>query len=314
MPDAAESAVGAWGQMVWAAWASRWRSPCFWRRSRTISPTASNSSARSCGFLPKTSPRRPFPRADRRLAQASRLEHVRLATAVAGLVGTLVVFGVGLGDGAESCRVPRTTRPPPMRLEGLERYSAGTGPLHRLDARIKLIAALCSVVVVVATPIGAWRHWEPWARSGLRHRPGRHSATRAGAALAGVSSCWSGSWRSWSRRHTRRARARLAVVAASILIKNSLALLTMLVLAGRRRSPSCLPAVRKLGVPLVLVATLQFMDRYRHVLLDELDRMATARRARTFSRRGSLPWSLLTGLIGCCSCGRSNAPSEFTTP
>jgi cobalt/nickel transport system permease protein len=34
------------------------------------------------------------------------------------------------------------------------------------------------------------------------------------------------------------------------------------------------------------------------VLVEELDRMATARRARTFTRRRALPWGLLTGLIG----------------
>ena len=51
-------------------------------------------------------------------------------------------------------------------------------------------------------------------------------------------------------------------------------------------------------MPPVLVATLQFMERYRHVLVEELDRMATARRARTFGRRGMLSWSLLGGLIG----------------
>ena len=56
--------------------------------------------------------------------------------------------------------------------------------------------------------------------------------------------------------------------------------------------------MRKLGMPLVLVATLEFMERYRHVLVDELDRMATARRARTFNRRRALSWSLLAGLIG----------------
>ncbi len=43
-----------------------------------------------------------------------------------------------------------------MRLEGLERYGTGPGPLHGLDARIKLIAALVLVVVVVATPFGSW--------------------------------------------------------------------------------------------------------------------------------------------------------------
>ena len=56
--------------------------------------------------------------------------------------------------------------------------------------------------------------------------------------------------------------------------------------------------MRRLGFPLVLVATLQFMERYRHVLLEEIDRMATARRARTFGRRGALSWGLLGGLIG----------------
>ena len=95
-----------------------------------------------------------------------------------------------------------------------------------------------------------------------------------------------------------RAQYGLWVVASTILVKNSLALVTMLVLAGTTPFHKLLAALRKLGVPPVLVATLQFMDRYRHVLMDELDRMTTARRARTFDRRDSLAWSLLTGLIG----------------
>jgi len=41
-----------------------------------------------------------------------------------------------------------------MRLEFLERYSEGDGPLHRLDARVKLVATLAFVVLVVATPVG----------------------------------------------------------------------------------------------------------------------------------------------------------------
>ena len=42
-----------------------------------------------------------------------------------------------------------------MRFEGLERYSAGAGPLQQLDARLKLITAFAFVVIVVATPLGA---------------------------------------------------------------------------------------------------------------------------------------------------------------
>jgi cobalt/nickel transport system permease protein len=186
-----------------------------------------------------------------------------------------------------------------MRLEGLERQSAGTGILHRLDARLKLIASLVFVLSVIVTPIG----W--WTALGIE---GLVLAFVVG--FAGISPRELG--RRWlaffvffgfltfmvAPAHPARVRHGLGVVAASILIKNSLALLIMLVLAATTPFHKLLAALRKLGVPPVLVATLQFMDRYRHVLMDELERMSTARRARTFDRRGSLAWSLLTGLVG----------------
>ena len=98
--------------------------------------------------------------------------------------------------------------------------------------------------------------------------------------------------------HPARARVGLGVVAASILIKNSLAIVAMLVLAGVTSLHAILVAMRKLGVPPVLVGTLGFMERYRFVLADELNRMATARRARTFTKRGTISLSLAGGLIG----------------
>jgi cobalt/nickel transport system permease protein len=186
-----------------------------------------------------------------------------------------------------------------MRPEGLELYSAGTGPLHRLDARIKLVAALVFVCTVVATPMGAWQLLGTlglvlFFLIGLSGIPPRELARR-----------WLGLFLvvgflviMAAPVHPARERLGLPVVAMSILIKNGLALLTMLLLAGITPFPRLLVAMRKLGMPLILVSTLQFMDRYRHVLLDELDRMATARRARTFGRRRTLSWSVLTGLIG----------------
>jgi cobalt/nickel transport system permease protein len=186
-----------------------------------------------------------------------------------------------------------------MRLDGLESQSAGTGIVHRLDARLKLIASLVFVLSVIATPIG-W--WTALGTLGL--------VLAFVVGLAGIPPRELG--RRWmaffvffgfltfmvAPAHPARARYGLWVVAASILIKNSLALLTMLVLAATTPWHKLLAALRKLGVPAVLVATLQFMDRYRHVLMDELERMSTARRARTFDRGGSLAWGLLTGLVG----------------
>jgi cobalt/nickel transport system permease protein len=173
------------------------------------------------------------------------------------------------------------------------------GPLERLDARAKLIAAVGLIVAVVATPLGAWRIL---GIEGV-----------AVAFLIGLSGVPAGElWRRWlaffvligfvtlmvAPAHPARASHGLATVATTILIKNSLALFTIMVLARVTPLPDLLTALRKLGLPLVLVGTLQFMDRYRHVLIDELGRMDRARRARTFRRRRALSWALLGGLIG----------------
>jgi cobalt/nickel transport system permease protein len=181
----------------------------------------------------------------------------------------------------------------------LERLSSKPGALQRLDARVKLIAALAFVIVIVVTPVGAWL--------GL-----------AAEGLVVASVIWLSGLplrelaRQWltvlvlvgflalvvALEHPARDEYGYAVVAASIVIKNSLALLTVLVLAGVTPFAQILAGLGKLGVPAVLVSTLRFMDRYRHILVDELGRMSIARRARTFSRRTALPWKQLTGLIG----------------
>jgi cobalt/nickel transport system permease protein len=186
-----------------------------------------------------------------------------------------------------------------MRLEGIEHHGAGTGALHRLDARIKLVAALVFVLIVIATPIGSWTALGSEGLVlafvvGMAGIPPRELFRRwlTFFMLVGFLALMV------APANPARLSYGLWVVASTILIKNSLAILTMLVLAGTTPFHHLLAALRKLGMPAVLVATLQFMDRYRHVLTSELDRMTTARRARTFDRRDSLAWGLLTGLIG----------------
>jgi cobalt/nickel transport system permease protein len=186
-----------------------------------------------------------------------------------------------------------------MRLEFLERYSEGDGPLHRLDARVKLVAALAFVVAVVATPAGWWRLLAVEAMAlafvvGLSGVPPRDLLARwlGFAVLVGFLALMV------APSHPARAALGLGAVVLSILARNSLAFLATLVLVNVTPFRKLLVGMRRLGVPPVLVATLQFMYRYLHVLADELDRMVQARRARTFRRSGRLDWGLLTGLIG----------------
>ncbi len=186
-----------------------------------------------------------------------------------------------------------------MRLDGLEQYSeGGDGPLHGLDARIKLVVTVAFVVAVVLTPPGAWR---VLAGEGL-----------ALALLVGLSGVPPGVlFRRWlgfllpvaflaamvAPGHPARAALGLAATAAAIAAKNSLAFLAMMVLAHVTPFRALLAAMGRLGLPRVLVSTLQFMERQIHILSDELGRMMQARRSRTFRRSGRPGFGMLAGLI-----------------
>jgi cobalt/nickel transport system permease protein len=186
-----------------------------------------------------------------------------------------------------------------MRLEFLERYCEGDGLLHRVDARLKLAVTLGFVVLVVATPVGWWRPLAAEALAlafvvGLSGVPPRALLARwlGFFVLVGFLALMV------APAHPKRAELGLVVVLATILAKNSLAFLATLVLVNVTPFRKLLAAMRRLGMPLVLVATLQFMYRYLHVLADELDRMVKARRSRSFGRTGRLDWGLLTSLVG----------------
>lgn len=184
-----------------------------------------------------------------------------------------------------------------MSLDRLD-ARALDGPLARLDPRVKLVTALLFVVVVVLTPVG-W--WAPLAAEGLAlaivlafsgMRPGAVARRWLGFAplvafLALVI----------APGHPSRPSLGYWPVVGAIVAKNSLAFGAIVVLSGVTPFARLLDAMRRLGVPSVLVATLHFMVRYVHVLGDELGRMVQARRARSF-RRSGLDYGILTGLIG----------------
>ena len=183
-----------------------------------------------------------------------------------------------------------------MRLEFLERYSEGDGPLHRLDARVKLVAVVLFVVVVVATPVGWWRALAAEGLVlafvvGLSGVPPRELAQRwlGFLFLVGFLALMA------APAHPSAAEYGAGVIALTILAKNSLSFLAVLVLVNVTPFRKVLAALRRLGVPAALVATLQFMYRYLHVLTDELDRMVKARRRGHSAGRA--------GSIGGCSRG-----------
>ncbi len=187
-----------------------------------------------------------------------------------------------------------------MRFESLERHSeAGDGPLHRLGARLKLVATVGFVVGVVATPPGAWRVLAGEGlflalMIGLSGVPPRELFRRwlGFLVLVGFLAALV------APGHPERERLGVVAVALAILAKNSLAFLAMMVLVHVTPFRVLLAAMGRLGMPRLMVSTLLFMERQIHILGDELGRMVQARRSRSFHRSGRLDYGLLTGLIG----------------
>jgi cobalt/nickel transport system permease protein len=168
----------------------------------------------------------------------------------------------------------------------------------RLDARLKLLFALAFVLAVVVSPAG---HWRLLGALGLllSFVIGMSGASPRTLFLRWLSFLALVGFLAVMVAPGLPASAQLGTlpVVLTILAKNSLAILAMLILAESTPWRELLWAMRRLGVPRPLVSTLELMERYLHVLRDELGRMLTARRARSFRAGGSLSWGLLTGMI-----------------
>jgi cobalt/nickel transport system permease protein len=167
-----------------------------------------------------------------------------------------------------------------------------------LDDRAWLILLLGFIVAVVLTPVGQWK---PMVVEGL--------ILAFFVGLSGIEP--RDLLRKWlgfailfgylaimvALSHPDRSRLGLTVVTLSILARNTLALVAIISFMHAFSLPRVVKAARRLGFPLVLSSALLVMERYRHVLFEERDRMIRARRARTFRRGTNLDWGRLAGLI-----------------
>ena len=87
-------------------------------------------------------------------------------------------------------------------------------------------------------------------------------------------------------------------IMAAILFRSSLSFLAVLWLVNVMPFEQLLVTLRGFRVPAVFVAMLAFMYRYSFVVWDELDKMRTARRARTFQSGIRFRWRESMHLIG----------------
>ncbi|MGX5697585.1 cobalt ECF transporter T component CbiQ [Agromyces soli] len=196
-------------------------------------------------------------------------------------------------------------------------HRAGGTRLHRASPRAKLIALVAFAVVVVATP----REWV-WAfaaygafaiallaaarvpplavlRRMLIEVPFLVFAalmpliaTGPRTEVLGLSLSIEGLWGAWG-----------------LLVKATLAMLAAIVLVSTTEPRRIVLALESLRLPRQLTSIMGFMLRYLDVIVDESERMRTARLARGFEARGPRSWRVIAMSVGSLFA-RSHARGE----
>ena len=181
-----------------------------------------------------------------------------------------------------------------MRHSFLDKYAYQDTPVHRLDGRAKVIVLGATILAAVTTPVQAW-----WALAGyalliacmisLARIPLLHVVTRwlvilpfillaalSAPFLEGGRTVWSSSMLGLSvSEHGLH-------VAAGAIAGSTVSVLALITLVSVTPMPSLLEALRRLRVPAVFVMLLSFAYRYLFILVDEAERLETARESRSF--------------------------------
>ena len=254
-----------------------------------------------------------------------------LATIAAGILGTLIVFGAALAlaflarrwRSASRGQVPeagaRAQQGVPMHLHFLDPYQERSSPVHRADARLKLVLTLAFILTSALAPVGAWPAYillfalaltvEMLSELGVGYVLKR-SALALPFVLAALPVIFTlegeplfhltlGGW-------TLQASLPGLERFASVALKSWLSVQAAILLASSTTFPDLLVAMRAIGLPRLLVAVFGLMWRYLFVLVDEVLRLVRARAARSgFDQPGartggSLAWraSVAGGMAG----------------
>jgi cobalt/nickel transport system permease protein len=200
-----------------------------------------------------------------------------------------------------------------VRTGFLDRYLQGTSPVHRLDARVKLLATLAFVLATSVTPprvgplalLGALALASLLAsRIPLLEALKRSSIVLPFAGMVALSlpftrageTLWAVQVLGWTLTLTDQGLWAFV----SLLVKAWLSVWVSSLLVATTPFPDLLAGMRALYIPDILVTLIGFTYRYLFVLVDEAMRLQTARDARSVGSGGTLLWraKVLGAMIG----------------
>lgn len=184
-----------------------------------------------------------------------------------------------------------------MARDFLDRYSRGDTVCHRLPAPLKILLTGTVIIAAALLPVAMWPLHVCLA-----------VIVFMGLSLAEIPLAYL--WRRILLLTPCVVCIALAVplsraftagweIMATIMVRAGVSFLAGLWLVNVTPFDQLLAAFGKLGMPRLMIDLLAFMYRYVFVLFDELARMRTARRARTFGPRGAwAEWKSTTQLLG----------------
>lgn len=178
-----------------------------------------------------------------------------------------------------------------MRHNYIDRYARLDSPVHRIRPDVKLAAALGLVLATVAVPFSLTAYFVAAALFlilivALSRVPVGFVVRRLlllQPFVAGVVVLAFFRPDGWT-------------VAARVVLKSNICLLTMLLLANTTPFSALLGVLTRFRAPGLLVTVLSLMYRYVFLLVDQGERMMRARRSRTFVRR-RLSWMTGAGIV-----------------
>jgi cobalt/nickel transport system permease protein len=171
----------------------------------------------------------------------------------------------------------------------VEAIAAGDSPIHRLDARVKIVALIGLAIVAVTTPAARWAAFATYL-----------------AILAGLCAAARLPLGYVLRRLTVELPFLVAAamlpfvapdgmrVAGTVAAKATTGVLAMVLLSSTTPFPVLLHGFEQLRAPRLVVMIVAFMWRYLHVIGDEVTRMRVARQARGYQPR----WLWQAGAVG----------------
>ena len=163
----------------------------------------------------------------------------------------------------------------------LDRYSRLDSPCHRLSTELKLGATLVVMLGSLLLPSELWP--AQLALSGV---------VLAALSLAGIPF-------NYILHRVVRFLPFVMMFCLSIWLRSTVCFLAAFWLVNTAPFDDILGAMRRFGMPKLIVTLLAFMYRYLFIVFDELHRMQQARQARTFGRISTFrQWSLGAQLVG----------------